>query len=219
MLWLSVKCHAQEYRYEVGAAAALAGYLGDAGPKIPFVPPGFGLSIVSRYNINFRMAGYLALDYTLYRGNLRYAHSEFPQATEARFATSTFLLNPAFEYHFYPYSDKFSFRHTRRLVPYIALGFAAGVGLKAQGGLFFIPGLTGALGLKYKLANRWNITCSLGGKYFFTDKLEAGSKDAAWLDNPLAIAKAPFKGNDGGVALTIGLTYEFGKRTSGCNNL
>lgn len=207
---------AQEYNYEVGFAAGPTGYLGDAGPVVPFAPPGASGVVQTRYNINFRMAAYLSLGYHLFRGNTSYSESSFPNDATAKFTTSTLLLNPAFEYNFYPYSDKFPFLQTRRLSPYVSVGMVAGVGFGAKG-VFIIPGLSGALGLKYKVATRWNLQLQLGGMHFFSDKLEGGNAQADFLNNPHHLSSPPWKGNDGSISLLLGITYEFGSRASDCN--
>lgn len=208
---------AQEYRYELGVTTGAVGYLGDANPRIPFASPGGGVMVQARYNFNFRIVGYLSLGYQLFTGKTTLGRTDFPETVAPRFSTSALLLNPAFEYNFYPYSDKFSFLGTKRLSPYISLGLALGLGFEYKGRPFFMPGFSGAVGLKYKVANRWNLQLQLGGIHFFTDKLDSGGNAlAASLDNPYGLSKQPWKGNDGAVMLLLGVTYEFGRRVTEC---
>lgn len=210
---------AQEYKYELGTSLGAVGYLGDLNPAVPFASLGAGAHVQARYNINFRMVAFVSLGYQLFRGQSKQQDVRFPNSPSLKFSTSTILLNPAFEYNFFPYSDKFPFLQTKRLTPYISLGVALGLGLKEKGGAFFIPGVTGALGLKFKVANRWNIQLQLGGMHCFTDALETGKKEGSTLNNPYGVNKRPWKGNDGGVALLVGVTYEFGSRVIECNKL
>lgn len=211
---------AQEYKYEVGFATGATGYLGDLNPKIPFASPGVGAAVQARYNINFRAMGYLALSYNFFQGKNLATGSDFVEGRDVRFATSSLLLNPAFEYNFYPYSDKYPFLGTRRITPYISLGLVAGIGLGDRGSAFFIPGLSGGFGLKYKVANKWNLQLQLGGMHFFTDKLDTGgSSSPRHLNNPYQLAYQPWKGNDGAVMLQFGVTYEFGVREKDCHAL
>lgn len=210
---------AQEYKYELGTSLGAVGYMGDLNPTVPFASLGAGAYVQARYNINFRMVAFVSLGYQLFRGQSKQQDVRFPNSPSVKFSTSTILLNPAFEYNFFPYSDKFPFLQTKRLTPYISLGVAVGLGLKEKGGAFFIPGVTGALGLKYKVANRWNIQLQLGGMHCFTDALETGKKEGNAMNNPYGVNKRPWKGNDGGVALLVGVTYEFGSRVVECNKL
>lgn len=209
----------QEYKYELGIISGATGYLGDANRTIPFASPGLATAVQGRYNINFRFVGFLSLGYYLFRGNNFQGKNRFPHNAQAKFATSTILVNPAMEYNFYPYSDKYPFLQTKRLSPYLSLGIVLGTGFKDGGGLFFFPGFSGFLGLKYKVANQWNLQCQLGGMYLFTDGLEKGTKEASFFENPYNIAKAPWKGTDGGVFFLFGVTYEFGSTKASCSLL
>lgn len=210
---------AQEYKYELGISLGPIGYLGDANPQIPFSTLGVGALVQARYNINFRMVAHLSVGYQLFRGKTKLQDTRFPSDPTLKFSTSTILLNPTFEYNFFPYSDKYPFLQTRRMTPYISLGMALGLGFKQAGGVFFMPGLTGAIGLKYKVANRWNLQLQLGGMHFFTDALESGGKSANTLNNPYGVAQRPWKGNDGAVAILMGISYEFGAKTVECRKL
>ncbi len=216
---LVTQLNAQEYKYEVGIATGVNSYLGDANPAIPFATPGATAMVQARYNINFRMVAFVGVQYNLFRGNSNVAKTVFPQNSSSKFSTASILFTPAFEYNFYPYSDKYPFLQTKRLTPYISLGLAVGVGLANQAKPFVIPGLSGALGLKYKVANRLNLQLQLGGMHFFTDKLEGASNTTAFLNNPYGIAKQPWKGNDGAINVLVGITYEFGQQVKSCNNL
>lgn len=215
----SVHGYAQEYKYELGGMLGASCYLGDANPRNPMRSVGISAHAVARYNIDFRFVVGASAGYTQLRGNSHNSGTLFPQSVEGSFNTSTILLNPFVEYNFYPYSDKFSYLRTKRLVPYISLGVAAGVGFNYQNKPFFLPAISGALGLKYKVANRWNVQLQLAGMHFFADALESSSKAGSAFNNPLGTSKLPWKGGDGMVALWLGVTYEFGMHKRSCNNL
>lgn len=206
---------AQHYSHEVGGQLAMVGYLGDANRRIPFRMPGFGVGVQYRRNFDLRMAVSVKADYALYRGDTRHANTLFPGGQAARFSTHSALAQALFEYNFYPYSDKFAFLATQRLSPYVGVGVAAGAAFGSEG-MAFLPGIVGEVGLKYKLASRLNAQLSLGGKHFFSDRLDALSKGSGFLNNPFGVSGLPWKGGDGAVYISLGFSYEFGTHHEQC---
>ncbi len=208
---------AQEYRMEWGAWGSVNSYLGDANKVIPFATLGGGAGIQMRYNHNFRLAFSGDLSLNLLQGSTRVTKNVFPEVSDPiRFTAHTLLLATRGEYNFFAYSDKYPFLHTKRWSPYIALGLNVGVAL-GKGTPVFLPGIEGAVGVKYKFANRWNLIASLGGRHFFADKLDTLGTNSNILSNPYHVQSSWYKGGDGMIMITLGVTYEFSSRGSSCN--
>lgn len=209
---------AQEYRYDVGASLGTVGYLGDANPTIPFAAPGASLQIVGRYNMNLSMAFSGTLGYYLLRGSTKRHPEQFPSGQAISFHSSAILFQPRFEYNFYPYSDKFHFLSTRRLVPFLSLGLPLGIAFTKRSPAF-LPGVAASFGLKYKMANRWNLLLEVQGMHFFSDRLDTPTAESDFLNNPYRLSALPWKGGDGIIAVVVAVTYEFGYIKAQCNNL
>lgn len=149
--------NAQEYRLEWGGIASVNSYLGDANRVIPFASVGGGVGAQMRYNHNFRIAFSGDLSYNYIHGNSQIRNQVYPQQTsKVNFAAHALLLSFRGEYNFFAYSDKYPFLHTRRWSPYLALGLSVGAAF-GKDAHTFMPGIEGALGIKYKIANRLNL--------------------------------------------------------------
>jgi len=72
------------------------------------------------------------------------------------------------------------------------------------------------LGVKYKIANRFNVACELSIRKLFRDDLDVNSN--AILDNPYQTGRNFLKNNDWYAFLLLSLTWDFGLRCSTCNN-
>lgn len=210
--------NAQEYRYEMGVSAGTVAYLGDANPSNPFNTIGGSLGGFFHYNHNLRLALTAHLDYFHWRGNTQsFQGNVFPNAAQASFSCHAVGAIFRSEYNFYPYSDKYPFLQTRRLTPYIAAGATFALSLQQQKPVFH-PGVNLALGLKYKLRNRINLIAYVEGTHFFSDRLDTSSSSSSFLSNPYNVSSSLLKGGDGMVRLMVGVSYEFQKQTTNCNN-
>ncbi|MBB6275153.1 DUF6089 family protein [Porphyromonas circumdentaria] len=218
VLGYSAQMAAQEYRYEVGVSTGTASYLGDANPYNPIKSIGGSLSGTFRYNHNFRFAFSGHLDYFYLRGNTKgFKDNHFPNGAQASFALHGTGVAVRSEYNFYPYSDKFPFLQTRRFTPYIAAGAMLGVSMQ-QASIHLHPGVNLGLGIKYKLKNRLNLIAFLEGTHFFSDRLDTSSPSSKFLSNPYNVNSSLLKGGDGMVRFMVGISYEFQKQATKCNN-
>lgn len=208
---------AQEFKYELGANAGVASYLGDANPKNPFASLGGSAGIVARYNYNFRTAFSGTLDYFLLSGNTqRISENKFPNQAQTSFTTHGAILALRGEYNFFPYSDRYPFLQTRRFTPYISGSVACAIAAKDKG-VSLLPGVGISLGVKWKVRNRVNLFASLEGTHFFSDSLDTPSSSSAFLSNPYGTKSSIFKGGDGMVRLMLGISFEFQQRGTNCN--
>lgn len=218
VLCYSIQMKAQEYRYEVGVSGGATAYLGDANPSNPFKAMGTSLEGIFRYNHNLRLAFSGYMNYFQLNGNSkRFRGNHFPNGSQASFTLHGVGIVLRSEYNFYPYSDKFPFLQTRRLTPYIAAGATLGFSVQHSQALLH-PGVNLALGIKYKLRNRLNFFAYVEGTHFFSDRLDTSSTSSKILRNPYHVNSSLLKGGDGMVRLMLGISYEFQKQATRCNN-
>lgn len=209
---------AQEYRYEMGGYAGIASYMGDANRRIPFVPVGATGGAEFRYNHNFRLAFSGQLGYSLLPFDYKFSQNSAPlsEPQQSKKGVSHLLSMQGWaEYNFAHYSDKYRYLNTRSLVPYIGAGLSAGATVGGEK-VAFLPGIGLKTGVKYKIRNRLNLVASIQGIYYLSDHLDTPNQSTGWLANPYGLPKDWLKGGDAALALTISLTYEFGKRSEPC---
>ena len=206
---------APEYLYEFGGMLGGSFYMGDANKSTIFKNMNPAAGFVFRYNVNFRIALKANLAWARVSGSTVGLDNVFPDSGQASFEKNVFDLGGQAEFNFFPYSDKYSYLHTKRTSPYIA----AGLGLSAApggGDMFFSPYLSLSTGVKYKLKNRVNLGAEWSIRKLFGDRLDVtGSNDL--LDSPYGIESGWFKNKDWYSMLMISVTYDFGLRNCNCN--
>ena len=104
-----------------------------------------------------------------------------------------------------------SYLGTRRISPYLLAGVGAGYST-VDGGYFTVDGSLG-VGVKYKLAPRWNISLE-----FAMHKTLGDSLDGKALDDPYNIKSSVLKNTDWFSTTLFSITYEFGRKKEICNN-
>ncbi|GAB6395390.1 MAG: outer membrane beta-barrel protein [Bacteroidales bacterium] len=209
--------HAQEYRFEIGGAGGGAFYMGDANKNTPFkgMNPAFGG--IFRYNLNFRWAVKGNLMWGQVSGTTAGTGNALPENAQAAFKRNLFELGGQMEFNFFPYSDKFTYAYTKRFSPYVLLGLGATVA-PGNGRTFAGVNLPVGLGVKYKIANRFNVAGELSIRKLFRDDLDVTDNSNAILDNPYQTGRNFLKNNDWYAFLLLSLTWDFGLRCSTCNN-
>jgi len=207
---------AQEYKYEIGGAAGLSMYLGDANQTAllkGFNPAG---GVVFRRNFNFRWA--LKTDLMMGRitGDTKNTDNVFPNHGETSFSRSFFELGGQIEFNFLPYSDKYAYLNTSKIAPYLltGLGITAASGNRTFGSLHLPLGL----GVKYKIKNRVNLGLEYAVHKLFSDSFDAPDKEGFNLDNPYKIQSGSFKNKDWYNTLMFSVTWDFGPNDRKCTN-
>jgi hypothetical protein len=210
---------AQEYLYEIGGMAGGSFYMGDANNNAAFRNMNPAISVLFRYNVNFRTALKVNLAYAGVSGSTEGLKNVFPDNGQAAFKRRVIDLGVQGEFNFFPYSDKYKYLYTKRISPYIAggLGFSAAPG-SGGGSTFFSPHISAGTGVKYKLMPRINIGAELSIRKLFGDGLDTEG-DNKLLDNPYRITGGVFKNKDWYSMLMITASYDFGLRDCKCNKI
>ncbi|MCD7935869.1 MAG: DUF6089 family protein [Tannerellaceae bacterium] len=200
---------AQEYKYEAGIATGIAFYLGDANPHRLFrhSRPAGGCQF--RYNLNGRWA----VKANWLMGTLagRYQPGEEPVQFERTWMETGIQA----EFNFCPYSDRFIYKNTCRLTPFVLAGAGWTFDLWSRRKLA-TPNLPLGAGIKYKIKNRINLVAELSFRKLFTDALDVTGEENSRLENPYEINSWIVKNKDWYVVCLISVTYDLGIRKTYC---
>lgn len=200
---------APEYRAELGGGIGVVSYEGDFNGNIfKQMQPMF--TLLGRYKFNPRMALALNVSYGKIKGSSKNAETYFPLTEEVDFNHGIVDVGLRYEYNFWPYGTGREYRGAQKLTPYIYIGL---------GTTFVKPDKTevalnlpiGA-GVKYKVAERWNLALEWT-MHFTTSDLLDGVKD------PYGIKSSGlFKNTDCYSHLRMSLTYDLWAKCNTCHN-
>lgn len=201
----------QDFKYEIGGAAGIGFYMGDANPSKIFRKPGAALGAVFRRNLNYRWAIKCDLATSGIKGDTK--GMVFPGGAHYSFKRQLIDIGAQAEFNFFHYGWGYSYLGTKRFAPYLL----AGIGITAvpkKGDGYFSLNIPLGVGLKYKLAERWNLGFEFSMRKSLGDKL-----DGKALDDPFKISSSAFKNTDWYSFTMFSITYDFGRKKTICNNL
>lgn len=198
------------YKFDFGAQLGMSGYLGDANGSSIFKHPGFSGGLSFRYLTNTRMAVRFVFNTLSLSGNTADFENVLPGGAQYKFNSQVYELSGRYEFNFFPYGIGETYKQLRRWTPYLAAGL--GVSLAScEGKSAVAPTLPMAVGMKYKLTERWNLGVEFSMTKAFGDKVDGELTD-------LYLIKSSFiKNTDWYSNISISLTYEFGKRCVTCH--
>lgn len=199
---------AQEYRFEVGGALGMSGYLGDANNANLLKKPGYVAGGLFRYIINSRMALKANLLTAKISGNSSNLANTYPDAQTYAFSSQLYDLGAQFEFNFLNYGIGSKYLKLKRFSPYLTLG--VGATLATGDGDAFSLNVPMGVGVKYKLGERLNIGLEFTMRKAFSDKLD-GLKDLNGITSGFA------KNTDWYSFTMISITYEFSRRCRTCH--
>jgi opacity protein-like surface antigen len=206
---------AQEYRYEIGGAAGMSMYLGDANPNSLFKGWNPAAGLIFRNNLNFRWAVKADLLMGKVTGDTKNLENVFPNHAQAAFNRNFIELGGQMEFNFLPYSDKFAYLNTSKISPYIFTGLGLTLATGKEQTFFGINFPLGA-GVKYKIANKLNLGLEYAVHKLFNDSFDAPDSSGFNLNNPYQVKNGLFKNKDWYNTLLFSITWEFGLRDGRC---
>ncbi len=215
LLFTSLSMKAQEYLYEIGGMLGSSFYMGDANKNTAFKNMNPSAGVLFRYNANFRIAFKGNLSWAGVSGSTQGLDNHFPNSVQVEFKRNVIDLGGQVEFNFFPYSDKFRYRQTKRISPYIAGGLGLSLS-PGSGETFFSPHVSAGVGVKYKMKNRINIGAELSMRKLFADGLDVNGSNNI-LDNPYSMEGSPLKNKDWYSMLVITVSYDIGLRRCFCN--
>jgi len=196
-----------EYAFEVGLMGGSSFYMGDANFSFyKGLKPAGG--VYGRWNINPRQALKFDVLYAGIEGDATSLATKYPEAEGQKWAfdSSVWDLSLTYELHFWGYGIGGTYKGHHRLTPYIAFGLGATVGKNAS-----TANIPVGIGLKYKLAPRWNVGLDWSMHFSFSDDLD-GIKD------PYNISSGLLKNKDSYCLTMLYVSYDFGAKCISCHN-
>lgn len=200
---------AQDYRYDVGPAIGVTGYLGDVNTSNMYKMPRVAGGGVFRYNMNTRFAIKGNLFYVGLAGDSKNIESQFPHNESYNFYSHVIDLGAQFEFNFFHYGEGPKYKNYKRFTPYMLAGLGAEVAIvggKANFGMVLPLGV----GFKFKLKPRLNLGFEFTMRKSFSDKVD-GITDLYGYNHGIA------KNTDWYSVAAFTLTYEFSKRCVKCH--
>lgn len=209
-----MSCHvrAQEipYKFNAGLSLGMSGYAGDASSSL-FKRPGFAAEGSFRYQYDARwwFGGNLTL--LSISGDTSDMDGVRPWGREYTFKSTVYDLNGRVDFNFFPYGIGETYKGLRRWTPYIT----AGIGITmatCYGKIAWGPNIPLGVGLRYKPGERWNLSLEFTVSKVFSDHI-----DGIYLSDLNMIESSFIKNNDWYSRLSIGVSYEFGRRCETCH--
>lgn len=199
------------YKFDLGVGLGMSGYIGDANGSNIFKHPGFEGEISFRYLPDSRWAIRGIFSTFGLSGSTADVDNVLPGGAVYDFTSQVYDLGARAEFNFFPYGMGETYKRLRRWTPYLTLGF--GVAMASSGGHTSVaPTLPMGVGIKYKMAMRWNLGVEFTMTKAFSDKI-----DGPVLNDLNLIKTAFYKSTDWYSRLTVSVTYEFGKRCETCH--
>lgn len=199
------------YKFDLGLQLGMSGYIGDANSSNIFKHPGFDGELSFRYIGDARWAVRGVFSTFGLSGNTEGMDDVIPDGKSYSFTSQIYDLSARGEFNFFAYGIGESYKRLRRWTPYITVG--VGVALASSGGNTYVaPTIPMGLGIKFKLSERWNLGAEFTMTKAFNDHFDG--KDLADLNQ---IKTAFYKNTDWYSRLTVGVSYEFGKRCETCH--
>lgn len=203
----------QEYRMEIGAGGGLVAYEGDFNGS-PFKDMQPMATVVLRRVFNPYMGLRLSGSFGKLKGSSADVTTYYPDYQQEPYEFDRTLVDVSlvYEYNFWPYGTGRDYRGAKRLTPYIFGGLGV---TSASGGdekSAFTANVPLGLGVKYKVADRWNLGLQWAMHFSMSDKLD-GVADPYYVKS-----SGLFKNTDCYSALTLTLTYSFMAKCRTCHN-
>lgn len=204
----TVCAQAQDYRYEVGPALGMSGYLGDVNNSNMWKHPGAAGGVVFRYIRNSRWAFKANLFYAGISGNSNDMATKLPDGAYYEFKSSLFDVGAQAEFNFFNFGIGPKYKNQKRITPYMVAGAGLVIGTAGGGSVAFSLPL--GIGVKYKIKERLNVGFEFTMRKSFGDKLD-GLSDLYGVKHTFA------KNTEWYSMALFTLTWEFSKRCTKCH--
>jgi len=208
LVLLSILCFAflnvsaqEDYLAEIGISAGGAYYLGDANNQL-FSNPQLAYGTFFRYRFNPR----IALKAEFNRAKIAWDGNSIGNQVNA--------LDVCGEFNFFDLDPNLNKRTSRTFSPYIF----AGIGMINNlyiGNNTYNASIPFGVGVKLKIAPRWNLNAQWSNRLSMSDKMEGVLE----LNNSGNLNGSNFTNNDLFSTFAVGISYDFWERPCDCKNI
>lgn len=207
---VKMSAQVETYKFDLGVQLGMDGYLGDVNEGNMFAKPGFAGGVSFRYLPEVRWAIRGVFNVYNLSGDSSKFDNVFPGEQNYSFSSTAYDLGARVEFNFFPYGIGETYKHLRRLSPYLALGVGVTYST-CDGQSAFAPNIPMAFGVKYKLKERWNLGVEFSMTKVFGDKVDGELSDLYQIKSSF------LKNTDWYSNISVSITYEFGKRCVTCH--
>ena len=207
---LRVCAQDETYKFDIGASVGMSGYIGDATGSNMFAHPGVAAAASFNYRPDSRWAVGGVLSTASLRGDTRDAATALPGGASYTFSSQVYDLSARVEYNFFAFGMGETYKRLKRWSPYMALGMGATMASVRNDKAYVGLSVPMAVGVKFMVRPRFALRAEMRMTKVLTDNLDG-------IDDPMGIESNFLKNNDWHTALTVGFTYEFGKRCAACH--
>lgn len=209
---LTARGQSDSYRFDLGVKCGMSGYSGDLCSNF-FQHPGLSIGVKGDYLFNSRYSVGTNVTVSTLSGKLA-GGDYMPQTAPRQFKSTVFGVDGRFNFNFMSYGKSdVAYRKLSNWTPYLTVG--VGVIASHSGSATSVsPTIPMGVGVKYRVAERLNLSAEFVIAKTFTDRL-----DNVDLDDPMTIDSAFAKNTDWMSGLTIALSYEIGARCETCHHI
>lgn len=197
------------YKFNAGIGVGMSGYAGDASPSL-FKHPGFAAHASFRYQYDARWYFGGSFSTLSVSGNTADMDGVLPDGAVYSFKSQVYDLCGRIDFNFFPYGMGETFKNLRRWTPYLTLGVGATMA-SCDGQTAFGPNIPMGAGIRYKIGERFNLQAEFTVTKVFNDHIDGPLSDLTQIKSSF------LKNNDWYSRLSIGITYEFGRRCETCH--
>ena len=208
----------KEYMYEVGGGLGAAWTYGDVNRSSALYDAAFAGELTFRYNLNLRWSFAADLSLNGLKGDSRDFDNAFAGGTEWDFDRHLVQLAVRPEFAFWNYGWGGDYREKRRLAPFLTagLGLSVSAGTTRQDGqesdkTYAALTIPVGLGLKWKMAPRWDLQLTALWTKAFSDKLDG-------IGDPYCMGTSSPAGTDWIGSVMMSVTFCFKERCLECHN-
>ncbi len=209
---LTFRTNAQEtpYKYSIGAQLGMSGYLGDASSNL-FAHPGFTATGDFRYHYDSRWVFGGQLGMQTLSGTTADMDNVLPDGAVYDFKSTVYDITARVEFNFFSFGMGETYKKMRRWSPYLTLGVGASL-TSSDGETAFAATLPMGAGIKFKVSERFNLNFE-----FLMIKAFGDHIDGPLLSDLTQIKSSFLKNNDWYSRISVGFSYEFGRRCETCH--
>lgn len=206
---------AQAYSMEVGVAPGGSFYMGEANHKALFKDTRPSMNLLYRYNLNGRFSLKGLAGVSGIAGSTKGQVFNFPPGVELNFRRRVFDASAQLEFNFYEFGVPDYIIGSTSFTPYVCAGIGVvGMETTAFKASAFVPM---GIGLKWKVAKRYNLGCEWTFRKTYTDELDYVTNSAGFqLTDPWLVESNRNKNKDWYSVFTMNLSIDLASTGSEC---